>query len=364
MFCEVAVDDFGPLERTAAWIVATAQAHCLPQALRAADVTGERRQGGAFILHAYRPARARPELSDEFNDGPRDAQPLVSLATPVGLAQRVLSAHVSFFRHMHARTSVFHLPTAVGGCCARRSLRRIRGPRHRASRPRATCIYVSALGVEPTRSYLQWISSPLPINHSCKLTSTSVSLSPRNTDGLQRGRRAILDCARDRVHARVDPGAARDRGPPPRRPPVADRRPRSSRVRIVAGSPRRCSGAFFPMLRARAARYWFSCLWCDSRCGAPGRTATSASLAQLTEHALHERMVVGPVPAGGSCAPCGAARSTFALHFGASAPVAKSRHRAARGDRAGPIDSAPAQIDTCGVRARAGRPRRLSRRTP
>ena len=271
---------------------------------------------------------------------------------------------LAFFRHMHARISAFHLPTAVGGCCARKSLRRIRGPRHRASRPRATCICVSALGVEPTRSYLQWISSPLPINHSCKLTSTSVSLSPRNTDGLQRGRRAILDCARDRVHARVDPGAARDRGPPPRRPPVADRRPRSSRVRIVAGSPRRCSGAFFPMLRARAARYWFPCLWCDSRCGAPRRTATSASLAQLTEHALHERMVVGSVPAGGSCAPCGAARSTFALHFGASAPVAKSRHRAARGDRAGPIDSAPAQIDTCGVRARAGRPRRLSRRTP
>ena len=35
--------------------------------------------------------------------------------------------------------------------------------------------YVSAVGFEPTRSYLQWILSPPPFNHSGKLTSTSVS---------------------------------------------------------------------------------------------------------------------------------------------------------------------------------------------
>ena len=76
------------------------------------------------------------------------------------------------------------------------------------------------------------------------------------------------------------------------------------------------------MLRMRAIRYGFSCLLCDPQCGAPGRTATSAALAQLADHALRARMAAGSIPAGkmgGLMRHCDALRFTLALHFGASA---------------------------------------------
>ena len=135
----------------------------------------------------------------------------------------------------------------VGGCCARGSLDRLRrSPLYRASRPRATCICASAVGFEPLRRYLQWNLNHL-VDFSCNLTSTSVSLSPCNTNGLQRGRRAIPERRlrgprlRGLASAPDPAGVRRARQWAPRwGPPSAQAGPR--RGLAIAGPRERASG--------------------------------------------------------------------------------------------------------------------------
>ena len=102
------------------------------------------------------------------------------------------------------------------------------------------------------------------------------------------------------------PGAARERGPPPQRPPAPGCGSESSQVRVVAGiavalvGGGRCSRccACAPTDIGIAA----SGVTRSSARGGGG-TAISASLIQLADHALRARMAVGSIPGGVSCAP-------------------------------------------------------------
>ena len=80
-----------------------------------------------------------------------------------------------------------------------------------------------------------------------------------------------------------------------------------------------------------------------------------ASLAQLAEHALRKRMVVGSIPTGGLCGFVAQPSPCFAPRFGAMASIDRwTCAKCGRGERAGPIIPPIGQIELCGSRARRG----------
>ena len=253
---------------------------------------------------------------------------------------------------------------------------RVTGPRGRDAGPahgqtRDRCIGVSC-GV---RAHAQLPAVDLkstPINQSGKLTSASISETTSTSGGCMRGVRALDDSGRARdcadcrsiVCGLMDGALVWDRDILGQMPSAEGCGPASCQGRFCCRHRglRRCAcwgqSTSESLQPARLG---------PTRLALRGHTAASASLAQLVEHALRKRMVVGSIPTGGLSCPLHSPMQS------AAAPGDRSLHRTPLPLPCRPERSATAlartfptldRIDTCEIRAHTGRPHRLSRPTP
>ena len=187
-------------------------------------------------------------------------------------------------------------------------------PRYKASRPRATFACASAVGLEPMRSYLQWILNPLP------QPLGQTGFHERLAFTVQRGRPSTRSPRRSPLCARAlacagygqEPRGSAALRPSDHQLQVAV--PSLPKCALLRGSPWRWSGALLPMFCIRAKQYQFSRPWSDLQRGA--RVCAAISVSQLSWQSLRFRMRrvvgVGPMPCALAARPTPRSRSTSA----------------------------------------------------